>query len=334
MNIRSTLAVTLLCFSVMGGCSPLAHAGFMLSDGQTSSQAPSTQKGITFESYEVDKGIDESAPALKVFNERYVPDSVRAKYKLQENWSNTPAVSSDPIDLSPEPLPEEGKTPEASKPTVIISQPSSPTQTVDTWRARKGESIRDVLRRWSDRQGVDLMWASPNTPSLQKDFSFVGKYQDAVGKLLKETGGEDLHSQFRSEGLDPVMMTPASTVTTNKPAPEVAPAAESKKDANVVSKIFEPIEPKAVPETRWFGLSGAPLGEVLKVWAEQEGIVLIWQAENNYALKESISQVGTFEDAVYKALSQYDADLLRPVGEIYMDEKSGQKVLVIRSDAP
>lgn len=334
MNVKYALALTTIVSLLIAGGSNCAWAGFELTNGNTST-GPQTSASQPKQSYEVEKGIDESAPALKVFNEYYIPDAVRQKYGLSDSWSSghsspsghkTPAEN--PVSLTPE-LSE--AAPVADEHLVIMSQPKA-VQTIASWRARKGENVRDILRRWSERERVDLMWASPNTPALQKDFSFFGKFQDAVNGLLKEAGGDSLHSQFRSEGLDPVMMAPASTVTTNLPVPQEQKA-DTAQATNILPQIFKPSPVKQRPETRWFGLSGAPLSEVLRVWAEDADIDLIWQAEGNYALKQSISQVGTFEDAVYKALSQYDNESVRPVGEIYLNQDTGRKVLVVRSDA-
>lgn len=215
---------------------------------------------------------------------------------------------------------------------------------VESWRARKGETVRDVLQRWSVRGGTDLMWASPDSPVLQKGFTYVGKFQDAVNALIRAEGGDRIHSQYRSEGLNPVMMAPASTVTTSAPAIDPISPIVSDKDSlpaaqaqpvplGSFSEIFQPEQKKDVrPETRWFALSGAPLAEVLQIWSDDAGIQLIWQSERNFAVKESISQIGHFEDAIFKALSQYNADDIRPVGEIYRDPQSGQQVLVVRTE--
>jgi hypothetical protein len=284
-----------------------------------------------------------SAPALQVFNDRYVPDDIRKKYNLDDTWYGTQPVKTTeaapkevapialatptaPIAITPVDVPAvaaEVASAEAPKPAPVF---------VDTWRARKGESLRDVLKRWSDRASANLMWASPETPNLQDDFSFVGKYQDAVNALIKENGSDKIHSQYRSEGINPIMMTPASTVTTNAPQGEVAATPMVEDDRSTLSRIFKPAPPQRELETKWFGLSGAPLAEVVQVWADDAGVKLVWQADKNFALKKSISQVGQFENAVFEALSQYEGEPIRPVGEMYQDPKTGEKVLLVRND--
>lgn len=295
-----------------------------------------------------------NAPALQVFHEKYVPDDIKKQYHLSDDWYGRSATPESLVSPSSQP----------------VAQPSPfPAQVVESWRARKGENLRDILHRWSYRGGANLMWAAENPPVLQKDFSFVGKFQDAVNAVIKEAGGNAIHSQYRSEGLSSMMtpmMAPAATITNNSPvnpAVEAQPApqvpfmdgtrvddkadplpitpinADRVKDAPVNENMmfmgaFKKEKPEERrPETRWFGLSGAKLSEVIKVWAEDAGVQLVWQSEKNFALKESISQVGQFEDAVFEALNQYDGEPIRPVGEIYNDAASGQRVLIVKTDS-
>ena len=464
MQGRVLLLVTILAVSPT-----TAFAGFEMKDNGQSidiSNMPSTPgKVVTYtpprpigappETMETIKKTtrpesDPSAPALQIFNERYLPDTVKKKYNIKDSWYEQPASQPDaaapPQSLessdttvmpsaSPkvmaEPLvvddgPQQEQSPVAEKPVQsepeqaprmqtlgdpsqsyyksvslkdlgIVSQNPDATATdvptesasktvgepqpevraevkaeakveelpaekiaalptpsakmepapltaaapssyakVESWRARKGEPVREVLKRWSQREGTELMWASGDAPNLPKDFSFVGPLDKAVAALIKSTG-VPLYTQYRSDGLTPVMMSPASTVTTDMP-PEPAQEPAVTIDAAIAPAAAAPIAPAlGVPqraETRWFALSGASLPEVLQVWADDEGATLVWQASSSYALKDSVSQVGHFEDAVFKALSQFNNDETRPVGQLYADPATGKKVLLIRNDTP
>lgn len=337
MNVKCALALTAIISLSLAGWPRATYAGCdsEISEVTVGEYSPKPEE----QSYEVQKGIDKSAPSLKVFNERYASDSAHKKYSLPENWDaqgwaqeNVQGEEQKEATQPPEILMPESIKEQQQDEQLVIMAPPQKVRTVDSWRARKGENVRDVLRRWSERQSVDLMWASPDTPSLQKDFSFFGNFQDAVNNLLRDAGGKGLHSQFRSEGLDPVSMAPASTVTTNISVPDEFQ--DRPTIINIIPQAFQPASsPKETKETRWYGLSGTPLAEVLRVWSEDANVDLVWQAESNYSLKESVSQVGTFEEAVYKALSQYDNDAVRPVGEMYKDKNTGRKVLVVRTDA-
>jgi hypothetical protein len=283
---------------------------------------------------------DPDDPALQVFSERYVPDTVKKKYNLSDDWfakGGKAASTSTPTPLYPSPFAvPSAPAPLALPPEAEIAPAAAPAapKIVESWRARKGENVRQILKRWSDREQTDLLWAAATSPELKKDFSFIGTYQDAVSALLKEGGIEGIHSQYRSNGMDPVMMSPASRVTTDVPAVPVGDVeAADAKDAPLLPlpDIVKERQERQ-QETRWYALAGASLQEVLKAWADDEGASVVWQAGTNFALKDSISQVGEFEDAVYRALSQYDNDSSRPVGQMYRNPNTGEKILVVNVD--
>lgn len=279
---------------------------------------------------------DPAAPALQIYNERYIPDTIKKKYKLTDSWYGdgvTTPASPSPNAVASLPASSAPFSEQAPAPMSPAGQPLSLSdvkqyEKLESWRARKGEPVREIIKRWSQRDGTELMWATPDDPVLPKDFSYVGSLQDAVTALLRASG-QTLYTQYRSEGLTPVMMTPAATVKNTASAAAPAPTTTV---GGVPLDIFKPKPDLKGPETRWFALSGASLMEVLQVWAEDADAQLVWQASSNFALKDSVSQVGHFEDAVFKVLSQYDNDELRPVGQLYADPKSGQKVLLIRND--
>jgi hypothetical protein len=341
-HLLITMILTVFPFS--------AHAGFEFTDDGQSiniTNLPPQSKPIAFtaptppgEPKPLTRASrpesDPSAPALQIYNERYIPDTIKKKYNLTDSWygdgMTQPGATAQPLPVVTPSEPyivEQTQHTEArdGEPMSLVSV--KPYTKQESWRARKGEPVRAVIKRWSQRDGTELMWATPDDPQLEKDFSHVGSLETAVTALLRSTGKE-LYTQYRSDGLTPVMMSPASTVTTSAILPDPKPATSTV--GGVPLNIFQPKPDLKGPETRWFALSGASLAEVLQVWAEDANAQLIWQASSNYALKDSVSQVGHFEDAVFKALSQYDGDVLRPVGQLYADPATGQKVLLIRND--
>jgi hypothetical protein len=58
-----------------------------------------------------------------------------------------------------------------------------------TWRAVRGDSLRDVLIDWSEQAGVDLTWDSEYDYPLQASARIEGTFEDAVQSLL--TGLQD-----------------------------------------------------------------------------------------------------------------------------------------------
>lgn len=308
---------------------------------------------------------DPKAPALQVYEERYLPEHLQKKYGLGNDWyakapevvtnkpkSIEPFIVDDgpepPVSVAPLPVPTadvapmpEPKEAMAAPQQLLVEEknyqppkqaalPAAPPtyEKKESWRARKGEQVRHVLDRWSKRESTELMWAADTSPTLQKDFTYIGGMQEAVAALIKSTG-TDLHTQYRSEGMTPVMMSPASAITSEVPAVPV----EEVKAAPLVNPFKSEAPRDRSLETRWFALSGASLGEVLQAWAENEDAQLIWQTDANFALKDSVSQVGHFEDAVYKALSQFDNDRMRPIGQLYRDPATGKKVLVVKAES-
>ncbi len=74
-------------------------------------------------------------------------------------------------------------------------------QTVETYRARTGERLRDVLRRWADRGGIDLVWNMPGDVVLDKDFSHVGAFKDALKGLVAAYPQSGITTTFAADGM-------------------------------------------------------------------------------------------------------------------------------------
>lgn len=90
----------------------------------------------------------------------------------------------------------------------------------------------------------------------------------------------------------------------------------------------------ASPRMQWRVMKGGGLEGVLGVWAQSVNMRLIWQAGQSYSVPESLSMQGTFEDVVQKVLEQFPADRPRPVGKIFVDPSTRQKVLLIETSVP
>ena len=61
---------------------------------------------------------------------------------------------------------------------------AAPVPDVPVWRGAKGETLRSVLKNWSDVSGVELYWAIDYDYRLDSDVAFSGTYDEAVGKIL------------------------------------------------------------------------------------------------------------------------------------------------------
>ncbi len=97
---------------------------------------------------------------------------------------------------APEESPEEGPVQNiavipshpAQAPMQLSSQASPDSPTVLLWNAQKGEDVRNVLSRWSQKAGVNLVWTSKQSGIVRNDFHREGNFQGAVYALLAETG--------------------------------------------------------------------------------------------------------------------------------------------------
>ncbi len=52
------------------------------------------------------------------------------------------------------------------------------------WKGTKGQTLRDVLKTWSDQAGVELYWSIDYDYRLSDDIATNGSYDQAVGGLL------------------------------------------------------------------------------------------------------------------------------------------------------
>ncbi|MBI1215045.1 MAG: hypothetical protein GC185_04400 [Alphaproteobacteria bacterium] len=80
-----------------------------------------------------------------------------------------------------------------AKTVVASAQTSAPAAMVPAsaglegeWTASKGATLRDVLKTWSDKAGVQLYWSIDYNYKINGDVDFNGSYGDAVGKLLDQ----------------------------------------------------------------------------------------------------------------------------------------------------
>ena len=63
-------------------------------------------------------------------------------------------------------------------------EPSAPVAVQPTWHGAQGQTLRDVLKSWSDVAGVELYWSIDYDYRLTQDVSYPGTYDEAVGRAL------------------------------------------------------------------------------------------------------------------------------------------------------
>ena len=86
---------------------------------------------------------------------------------------------------------------------------------------------------------------------------------------------------------------------------------------------------------RWNANQGDDLRDILAKWSVEEGVELIWDSEQQYVLLSAIKLNSSYEKVVAHVLNQFmmTPNLAhRPVGQLYVDPQSGNKVLIIQTD--
>lgn len=70
---------------------------------------------------------------------------------------------------------------------AVVDAPvmAAPDMSAPTWAGARGQTVRDVLKNWSDVAGVELYWTIDYDYRLQEDAAFAGTYDEAVAKLLE-----------------------------------------------------------------------------------------------------------------------------------------------------
>lgn len=191
---------------------------------------------------------------------------------------------------------------------------SVPMTESQSWRARKGESVREVLQRWSARVGVNFVWENPNDVMLTQDISYVGDFESAVDEVIHKSTDASLGSQFQEGAY-------ASSVYS-----EPVTYSDEFSGRDYTSETFS-----GYSDTRWDVASGSSLRAILEQWSLQNGTKIIWNASQDYKFDKPFFIKGSYEQAVERALDQFSREKRSPFGEIYQDPTSGAPILVVNN---
>jgi len=94
----------------------------------------------------------------------------------------------------------------------------------------------------------------------------------------------------------------------------------------MVERVFWTNEPSF---KRWRAVRSRDMIDVLRDWAKASDVKVIWHTDSRFAVLESVSLDGTFEEAVSTLLGQYSQSRIRPRGRLHIDPKTGERALVI-----
>ena len=76
-----------------------------------------------------------------------------------------------------------GQTPEGDA-TRVAAQPPAGGAEAEDWRARSGETLREVLNRWGTRAGVEVLFLTDRRYRLHEGRVFEGSFEEAAESLF------------------------------------------------------------------------------------------------------------------------------------------------------
>ncbi len=181
-----------------------------------------------------------------------------------------------------------------------------------TWVAQKGDKLSSVLSTWARQAGVKPNIELVNDPQITKNFTIYGPLDIAVNRLLKETIPQNMPSAMIStEDGDVVKIAEASTLVTNE-------------DNKTAAMPKEPVN-----EIKWRALQGTNLRKVLQRWSAKENIDFVWNADQQFLIKQSIKTMTDYNGAVAALIEQFKGQDIRPVATLNVDPDTGKKTLIV-----
>jgi hypothetical protein len=215
---------------LLNQCGILLTAIFVLTNVQGSAQANETYSSLTvdysyfapeqkiFDNTPIDlpfpredvsrKEVPKEIPREKISEEEiippdYAPTPLTLPPIVVDETTQPVAADETPSPVVPADAPQPVIPAEVAAPVVpvqvtpaVISPIIPPTDPITTWRGRAGEPIQDVMKRWADREQINLEWQSTQNPVLKKTFSYVGTFEEAVSALIKSTTDSPLTSEM------------------------------------------------------------------------------------------------------------------------------------------
>ena len=66
--------------------------------------------------------------------------------------------------------------------------PAQITDQVRSWVVASGQTLRDVLQNWCDKEGWDLVWTTPREYPIEASAVFKGRFVDVASALVRNFG--------------------------------------------------------------------------------------------------------------------------------------------------
>ncbi|MGB1077442.1 MAG: TcpQ domain-containing protein [Bdellovibrionales bacterium] len=188
---------------------------------------------------------------------------------------------------------------------------------VQTWKADSGESLRQVINRWSKRAGVDLVWSIQEKRSVIESISYFGDFENALMHLF-------------DEGMNGTVEGELAYTQVQKPEEFNLPP-QTVKPASVASKPLQKATPSS-HDRKWKAQRNESLEGVLSRWQGAGQYELIWDYPYEANVGNNFFAYGSIEDAVSLLLNEYPQSETRPVGDMYKDPETSKTYLHIRKE--
>ncbi len=88
---------------------------------------------------------------------------------------------------APKPAGEESKAEDSLSAVDAVSPEQSPSKKLPQWLALKGESLKSVLNRWSEKYGFQVIWEAGHDYVLAKDVAVNNDIQTALETLFQSS---------------------------------------------------------------------------------------------------------------------------------------------------
>ena len=66
--------------------------------------------------------------------------------------------------------------------------PKSQPDAVRSWVVANGQTLREVLQNWCDKEGWDLVWATSREYPIEASAVFKGRFTDVASALVRNFG--------------------------------------------------------------------------------------------------------------------------------------------------
>lgn len=210
--------------------------------------------------------------------------------------------------------------------------------------AGKGESLKNVVARWSESAGQPTELELQRDYFLDKPITVKGDYDMAVAQLLGQfkdipdaprVSGDNeagIPSPKKAGGLD--TGGASGSVKGAKSAMTEAALEEGDDELPVQQSKAEKEEPNAMQQrlglvARWEASRNTSLRAALSNWARQSQMQLVWNGDSDLTVPQSLQSTARFEDALEKLLSQYDDAAEQPMVQINRDPDTGMMAMIV-----